>query len=94
MKNTKLQQKIELLSSNPEVIRVLARKLGYYNRGENIIFLKGDLAPDELYEIGNIVKEMRDRPARNLVLRIIGFSASIFFSILIILLKQGKKHGR
>jgi cell division protein FtsB len=92
-KNMQLQQKIALLRTNPEVIRVLARKLGYYEEDENVIFIKGDLTLNEHYEIGNIIKEMKNRPERNLVLRIIGFSASIFFGVLFILLKQRKYHG-
>ena len=75
------------------MIRVLARQLGYYGDEEHIIVLKGDLSFNHHYEIGNIVKEMKDRQNKNLILRIIGFSASIFLILLIILLKQRKKYG-
>ncbi|MBN2535906.1 MAG: septum formation initiator family protein [Spirochaetales bacterium] len=91
-KNMQLVQKIKLLRSNPEVIRILARKLGYYGSDENIIFLNEDVTPGKLYEIGTIIKEIRGRPERNLLLKIIGFSASVFLGILFILLKQRKNH--
>ncbi|MBN2440401.1 MAG: septum formation initiator family protein [Spirochaetales bacterium] len=91
-KNVELQQKIQMLKTNPQVIRILARKLGYYDPEENMIVLKGDFSFNNHYEVGNIVKNMRTRPDKDIFLRIIGFSLSLFIIVLIILVRQRKKY--
>jgi cell division protein FtsB len=94
-KNTELKDDVSTLMSNPEAIRVLARKLGYYKDDEILILLDDNpsmpgYGMPRYYEIGTMVNTLPQKTGRNTVLRFIGFAISILITIAIYAAKKRK----
>ncbi|MBN1698165.1 MAG: septum formation initiator family protein [Spirochaetales bacterium] len=87
-----LSRQLEALRTSPEVIRLLARELGYYRPDETVININGSRPTHNFYEVGKLLKRIPSSKNRNLILRIIGIALSTLCVLLFVLLKKRKRH--
>jgi hypothetical protein len=92
--NSELHRQLETLRTSPEIIRLLARELGYFRSDEKVITLNGNFSVYNFYEVGKLLQRVQVSKNRNLILRVIGIAVSILSVLLFILLKKRNIYGR
>ena len=89
--NKSLLEKLYLLSSNPEVLRILARELGYFEENENIIVFDKDFENRYFYEVGKLIQSVKKSGERNFILRVSGLAFGTLFFLVIFYLYHIRK---
>ncbi len=79
--NRKLESEFKGLESDPEIIAMEARRLGYYRDNEGVFFLEGYLPDRKGYSVGALYREYSGKTAGIELLRTIAvmFGAVVFF---------------
>ena len=93
-KNRVLEEEAEKLKTSEELIRLRARKIGYYGSDEILVSLDVNTVSPGYFEIGKVLRSLRyPRGNRDTILRIIGFSMSTFLVFFFIILKERSRNG-
>jgi hypothetical protein len=92
-KNKTLNRKLEYASSSKGNLEVLSREMGYYKKGEKVIFLDGYAPLGNFYEIGRYMNDPTERTPRNPVLRIIVLCCALTAIVLYAVFSRRNKHG-
>ncbi len=94
--NLQLQAELDRVRSDPETNRVLARRIGMYQPGQEVIRLVGRPARSEAYAVGDLLRMRRPAPVRNAAIKEAALVAVAVLSVLTFLAAWGvrrKSHG-
>jgi len=95
-RNLALQQELGALQKSPERNLVMARDLGLYRPGDEVVRLEGRSSPVRTYEVGDLLKLKRDGSARNAVFKAAGIGVSAGLAVFALIMGRAsrrKAHG-
>jgi len=87
--NSRLQDRIQSLQSDPQAVTVLARNLGYFTPNEGMIWISGYNPEVQVTSPGKIVYRQSKAVSRKSIFRVIAFSISILTYIVLLLESAG-----
>ena len=79
--NEQLNQRLTLLSSDPETVRREAQAMGYYQQGEKRILIEGYSEQTEYFPIGKLIQFRSQRERKSIIFRLLGFSIPLGYYI-------------
>lgn len=88
--NLRLLAELEALRSDPELLRLRARELGYFREDERVIRIEGAGAPRNFYEVGRLILRQPQAARASWVFRAAGLGLP---AVLVVLraLRRGRK---
>jgi cell division protein FtsB len=94
--NLQLLQELDGLRSDPELLRLQARQLGYFRANEHVIRIEGTPPPKNFYTIGKIILRKPLAPNSPWVFRLagLGLPAVLLIRRTIVLLRRRKGDAR
>jgi len=95
-RNIALQQELAALQKSPERNLVMARELGLYRPGDEVVRLEGLPSPVRTYEVGDLLKLKRDGTARNSVFKAAGLCGSLALAVFAVVMGRSSRkraHG-
>jgi len=81
-RNEKLTQDLESLQDDPQRSLVLARKIGLYQAGEEVVKLEGFPRSTTSNEVGALLKLTKSRGSRNVIFKATGICISVALAAL------------
>ncbi len=76
-RNAELEARLKQLRGDPETERVLARDLGLYEPGDEVIRIEGRQAPSEVNAVGDLLRYRGGSPARSSVIKAAALGLSL-----------------
>ena len=93
-KNSSLKNELADLRDNPERSLVMAREIGLYRAGDEVVKIEGMTGQSSTYEMGDFIKLRRARTARNAVFKATGIGISGALAVLAILAARAQRKSR
>ena len=87
--NSRLQDRIQSLQSDPQAVTVLARNLGYFTPNEGMIWISGYNPEVQVTSPGKIVYRQSKEVNRKPIFRVIAFSISILTYLVLLMEATG-----
>ena len=75
-RNMKLNQELAGLRDDPQLSLVMARGIGLYQAGDEVVKLEGYKPPSGSYEVGDMLKLRRGGPSGNIIFKATGAGIS------------------
>jgi len=75
-RKTGLDSELANLRNDPEKILVMARDIGLYQRGDEVVKLEGLARPATSNEIGDLLRLPRVKASRNVIFKVTGIAVS------------------
>ena len=79
-RNVSLTSELASLRSDPQRSLVMAREIGLYEAGDQVVWLEGTAGPAVLYEVGDLIKLRKSKTSRNVVFKATGIGISGFLA--------------
>jgi cell division protein FtsB len=92
-RNQELQDQLAELRSDPELNRVLARRIGMYEPGDEVVRLVGRPTKPEMYAVGDLLRMRRPAPVRNAAIKEVALGAALVASLVAFLVARRKARG-
>jgi len=96
-RNEALSADLESLRLSPERNALMARALGLYRPGDQVVKLEGLVIPKERYAVGDLLRLRKNRETRSIWFKALGLGVSAILSALAVfgfLFSRGKANGR
>ena len=94
-RNTGLNQELASLRDDPQRSLVMARKIGLYRSGEEVVKLEGYKHSHDSYEVGDMVKLRKSGSARNVLFKATGLTISCFLAAFAVFANRtARRRGR
>lgn len=90
-RNLALQQELAALQKSPERNLVMARDLGLYRPGDEVVRLEGLSSPVRTYEVGDLLRLKRDGSARNAVFKATGIGVSAALAVFALIMGRASR---
>lgn len=87
-RNKDLANKLQWIKTDPEAVKLLARELGLYQKGESIIRIENYNNSENYYELGKIIKFNNIIMIKDNTLRLISLILSLIMLILFIIIDK------
>jgi cell division protein FtsB len=84
-RNTGLAQELTSLRDDPQRSLVMAREIGLYRAGDEVVKLEGLARPPESYEVGDLLKLRKNKTTRNTIFKATGIGISALLGALAVL---------
>ncbi len=81
-RNAGLEARLKQVRDDPDTERVMARSLGLYDPGDEVIRIEGRQTPQEVNAVGDLLRYRGGPPARSSVIK----AASLGLSVLLLVL--------
>lgn len=81
--NKRLAHELEVLKTDSEIIQLLSRDLGYYQKDDNIIMIDGYPLKPNFHEIGKLIINTEKKREINIVIRILTYIIPFIVYILL-----------
>jgi cell division protein FtsB len=75
-RNAKLSQELAALRDDPQRSLVLARKIGLYQAGDEVVKLEGFALPSVSNEVGALLRLRKSKTSRNVIFKATGIGVS------------------
>jgi cell division protein FtsB len=75
-RNTKLTQELAALRDDPQRSLVLARRIGLYRAGDEVVKLEGFALPTSPNEVGALLKLRKSKTSKNVIFKATGIGIS------------------
>jgi cell division protein FtsB len=94
--NAQLLQELDALRSDPELLTLQARELGYFRENEHVIRIEGTAPARNFYAIGRIILRKPLAPKPSWLFRLVGFGVPVVLLIgrRMLLLRRRKGDAR
>jgi cell division protein FtsB len=80
-RNLELKAQLDRLKTDPELNRVLARRIGMYEPGVEVVRLVGRPPKAEAYAVGDLLRMRRPAPVRNAAIKEAALVAAVVMSL-------------
>ncbi len=89
--NQKLNHELDVLTTDSEIIQLLSRDLGYYEKDDNIIMIEGYPEKRNFHEIGKLIINVQEKDDYHIILRLLVYIIPLIFFIALNILWKTKK---